>query len=494
MGRQISGTMLRDLVRCERRFGLDLTEDLSKRDEISDFVRMLWEGGAAFEREIVAGLRGTVVDLRDTPASQRATSTLAAFEERPDWIVGGRIEIGDRIGVPDLLRWTGAYWEAGDVKSGGALDDAGRPRIEYRAQVGHYASIVADLDLGPRDRAFVIGRDGGRTSYGLEVPLGQDGVSINEEVADLLGHARAVIAGRQVTRPALSSACSMCHWRTVCRAELEEADDLTLIAGLGRALRTVMEPVAPTVTELAALEPAALGISSHTLPGLGMSRLIRFRDRARLLRTPGAQPFARRPLGLRRYPREFHFDIETHPLLDGLVYLHGVLDVRAGEETYVSFFAEDLADEQAMFAQAWAFLTSDPEAHIFYYSKFERTSYRLLAKRYPEVCSGDEVEALFSPSRATDLLGDAVLPSTEWPTHSMGVKALAKWCGFSWSDVDPSGASSIAWFNQWLETRDPVHRERLEAYNADDVRATVVLLEALIALPVSKGPSWPFAA
>lgn len=491
MGRQISGTMLRDLVQCERRFELDVTGDPAARDRVSDFVTMLWEGGAAFEDEIVAGLQGAVVDLRDVPAGERTALTMAAVDSRPDWIVGGRIETGDRLGIPDLLRWTGAYWEAGDVKSGGALDDAGRPRPQYRAQVGHYAAIVAQLGLGPGDSAFVIGRDGGRTAYGLHAPTLRDGDSISDEVEGLVGRARSILARREVTRPALCSACSMCHWRTVCRAELDGADDVTLVAGLGRALRDVVAPVAATVTELAAVEPASLG---RPLQGLGMGRLLRFRDRARLLRTPGARPFARRPLGLRRYPREFHFDIETHPLLDGLVYLHGVLDVRGGEETYVSFFAEDPADEGEVFAQAWDFLQSDTDAHIFYYSKFERTSYRVLADRYPSVCTRDEVEKLFSRSRATDLLGDAVLPHTEWPTHSMGVKALAKFCGFSWSDVDPSGASSIAWFDQWLRTRDPIHRERLEAYNRDDVRATVVLLERLIGLPVSEGPPWPAAA
>lgn len=488
----ITGTMIRDLVTCERRFELDLRGHPASRDAVSEFVAMLWAGGAEFEDEIVADLPGTVIDLRGKASPERAALTLRAIEARPDWIVGGRLEAGDRIGVPDLLRWTGAHWEAGDVKSGGALDDAGRPRAGYRAQVGYYASIVYELGLGPRERAFVIGRDGGRTPYGLEVPMGREGASINEEVDGLLGRARAVIAGRDTTRAALCAACSMCHWRTVCRGELEAGDDLTLVAGLGRSLRKVIEPIAPTVTALAAIEPAAMGLAA--MPGLGLARLTRFRDRARLLRTPGAQPFARRPLGLRRYPREFHFDIETHPLLDGLVYLHGVLDVRDGDEEYVSFFAEDPAEEGKVFAQAWEFLNSDPDAHIFYYSKFERTSYRALADRHPSICSRGEVDALFAPSRATDLLGDAVLPHTEWPTHSMGVKVLAKFCGFSWSDVDPSGASSIAWFDQWLKTRDPVHRRRLEAYNADDVRATVVLLEALIALPVSEGPTWPAAA
>lgn len=487
----ISGTMLGDLVQCERRYELDLRGDQGARDKVSDFVTMLWAGGAAFEEAVVGRLPGIAIDLRHEAPDHREALTLKAIEKRPDWIIGGRIMVGDRLGVPDLLHWTGTHWEVGDVKSGSALDDAGRPRAQYRAQVGHYASILADIGLGPRDCAFVIGRDGGETHYNLDSPMGRSGVSINQEVDALVTRARAIIAQREVTRPALCSACSMCHWRTVCRAELEAADDLSLVAGLGRALRTVIEPIAPTVTALAAVEPSALG---NPLPGLGLARLRRFRDRARLLRTPGAQPFARKPLGLRRYPREFHFDIETHPLLGGLVYLHGILDVRDGKETYVSFFAEDPADEGDVFAKAWEFLTSDTDAHIFYYSKFERTSYRVLADRYPSVCSRDEVEALFAPARATDLLGDAVMPNTEWPTHSMGVKALAKFCGFSWSDVDPSGASSIAWFDRWLRTGDPAYRQRLEAYNRDDVRATVVLLEALIALTVSEGPDWPTAA
>lgn len=491
----ISGTMLRDLVQCERRFELDAVGGEGGRDPVSDFVRMLWEGGAMFEDEVVAQLDGPLVDLREASPMERGRLTAAALDARPRWIVGGRIELGDRLGVPDLLEWTDSGWIAGDVKSGAALDDAGRPRAEYRAQVGHYASIVAGLGLGTNDEAFVVGRDGGKTTYRLDDPIRRDGPTINQEVEGLVARARAVLAGAEVTRPALSASCAMCHWRTVCRAELERSDDLTMVAGLGRSLRRILEPTAPTVTALADLDVGALsGGRGRALPGLGSDRLSRFRDRARLMRSPNGQPYARQPLGMRRHAREFHFDIGTHPLLGGLVYLHGVLDVRGQDETYVSFFAEDASQKGEVFARAWSFLASDPEAHIFYYSKFERTSYRVLAERYPEVCSRAEVDALFGPDRSTDLLGDVVQPHTEWPTSSLGVKSLAKFLGFSWSDVDPSGASSIAWFDQWVRTRDPVHRQRLEAYNRDDVRATVVLLKALVALPVMAGPTWPLPA
>ena len=43
---------------------------------------------------------------------------------------------------------------------------------------------------------------------------------------------------------------------------------------------------------------------------------------------------------------------------------------------------------------------------------------------------------------------------------------------------DPSGASSIEWFHQWMDTGDESIRQRILAYNEDDCRATRVLREA----------------
>ena len=490
MSTAITGTMLRDLVQCERRFELDLRGPADGRDAVSAFVQMLWSNGSIHEDEVVASLDGSIVDLRTAPTAERAALTAGAIASRPDWIVGGRIESGDRVGVPDLLHFAGGRVFAGDIKSGGAFDDAGRPRREYAVQVAHYAAIAADLRLGARDQAFVIGADREISWYQLDAPRGR-AVSVNEDTDQLLEVARTVRDGGANTRPALSAGCYLCHWRTVCRADLDAADDLTLVAGLGRALRQVIEPVAPSVTALAGLDLASFGERGRALPGLGMGRLGRFQDRARLLRTPGARPFARRALEVSRYAHEIHFDIEADPLRGGLVYLHGAVELRNGRERYVSFFADRPEDEGTVFAAAYSFLTADPAAHIFYYSKFERTSFRVLARRYPTVCSAEDIELMFSPGRSTDLLGDVVQPHTEWPTHGVGLKPLAKFLGFNWRDVDPSGAASIAWFDEWLRTGDPSVRDRILMYNEDDCRSTVTLLTALVDLPVSEGVKWP---
>ena len=48
---------------------------------------------------------------------------------------------------------------------------------------------------------------------------------------------------------------------------------------------------------------------------------------------------------------------------------------------------------------------------------------------------------------------------------------------------DPSGASSIEWFDRWARTRDPRFRQRLLAYNEDDCRAMRVVMDRLKTLP-----------
>jgi predicted RecB family nuclease len=124
-------------------------------------------------------------------------------------------------------------------------------------------------------------------------------------------------------------------------------------------------------------------------------------------------------------------------------------------------------------------------ATVFYYSKYERTIYRKLPERYPEVCSADEIERLFDPQEAVDLNFDVVLKATEWPTFDFSIKTLAKYLGFAWRDTDPSGASSIEWFNRWIETGDTAIKQRILDYNEDDCRATRVLLDGIRQLGIS---------
>ena len=494
----ITGTMLRDLVLCERRVHHDLHSDPALRDDHSDFVRMLWQGGREHERDVLSSQFSDAVDLRDCAPADRQAQTQLAMADDCKVILGGMISHGDRVGMPDVLERRHDGWTAGDVKWGSPTELCGnRPRLEYAVQVAHYNTILEMLGAGSGQQAFVLGRDGTIAPYDLHSPWGRTGQSIAAITTTLTDTARSIRDRLAVTLGAASAQCKLCHWHSICERELTTADDTTLIAGVGRSVRDALAPFASSVAALAELdiEPLRKGAVKPVVPGVGTGRLIRFRDRARLLRSPGATAYAMRPLGLTAGHREIHFDIETHPLLDGFVYLHGFLvrePVANGYSTrYHSIFAEDLSAEADAFSEAMQFLSADPSAHIYYYSKFERSSFRGLADRHSYVRSRADVDAVFDPSRATDLLFDVIMPHTEWPTSNLSIKTLARHLGFDWRDADASGAASIAWFDEYLKTSSADLKGRILAYNEDDVEASAVVLDGLRALPVKGPPSWP---
>jgi predicted RecB family nuclease len=147
----------------------------------------------------------------------------------------------------------------------------------------------------------------------------------------------------------------------------------------------------------------------------------------------------------------------------------------------VSFFAEEATEalESDTFAAALDYFASRADAGIYYYSKYERTIYRKLQQKYPDICTPEDIEQLFDPGRAIDLYGDVVLRATEWPTRDHSIKTLAKYLGFSWRDIHPSGAASVEWFDRWCRERAPDIRQRILDYNEDDCRATRVLLDGI---------------
>ena len=167
-----------------------------------------------------------------------------------------------------------------------------------------------------------------------------------------------------------------------------------------------------------------------------------------------------------------------------LCYLHGFIerynDDISGEK-FVYFYAEDTSQEaeKSAFQASYEYMKEHLPCAIYYYSKYERTIYRKLQQKYPQVCTALDIEALFDPAFAIDLYFDVVLKHTEWPTKDYSIKTLARFLGFNWRDIDPSGAASIEWFDQWVKTNDLAIKDRILKYNEDDCIATRVLLDGL---------------
>ncbi len=487
----ITGSMLYDLVSCPRRVALDLFGDKNLRDPISPFVQLLWERGSLFEKQTIAELTVPFLDLSQAHADEKERLTLEAMTRREPLIYSGRISADDLVGVPDLLRKTDGGYIPGDIKSGageeggGEDEDDGKPKLTYAVQLGLYLDVLGRLGFSAGRKGFIWDIHGDEIAYDFTEPRGpRTPETLWDIYQEALADARSIINGSDDPKPALAAICKLCRWRSFCSEELQATDDLTLIPRLGRSKRDGMENQFPTVTALAESNPEGFIDGKKTpFKGVGAATLKTFHERAKLLKSLNPKPFLKAPVTLPARSRKVFFDIECDPMRD-FTYLHGFIVRENGDnaaERFVSFFCDAVSgdEERNGFASAISFIRSAQPATVFYYSKYERTNYRKLQSRYPDVCSADDIEQLFDPQNSVDLYYDVVLPKTEWPTHDFSLKTLAKYLGFVWRDADPSGASSIEWYNRWVETGDASIKQRILDYNEDDCRATRWLVDGI---------------
>lgn len=217
------------------------------------------------------------------------------------------------------------------------------------------------------------------------------------------------------------------------------------------------------------------------LKGVGESTLTKMIARARLMKSRG-EPVFYSKFDFPEVSTELFFDIETDPTQD-FVYLHGFWVRDAAGERFQHFTATEISpeNERDFWKRSIDLMLSFPadDVAIYYYSAYERTTYRQLQRRYPDVIGEADLEALFARPNMIDLYSDFILKETDWPLGSYGIKAIAQYLKFKWRDKTPSGALSIKWYNDYLTNRDEALLNRVLMYNEDDCKATYVVKDYL---------------
>lgn len=492
----ISASQLYDHAACPHRVHLDVHGEPSQRDQVSEFVQMLWEQGNAHEKSLVSGMQ--VLDLSGLPDRIRETRTRLAMDAGVPLIYSGRLTHADMVGEPDLLyrKDSGGYMPA-DIKSGKGLDEQGetgigKPQVHYALQLAHYERILEGAGYADQthDAAIMDGK-GQLVPYPLDAPQGpRTPVTWWARYEKSLEQVRGAVDGTIRTQPGMSAGCKLCHWYSHCKAECIGKDDLTLIAELGRSKRDALQATWPTVRALAEATPA--GIAAMAPKGMSRDTLSKYQLRAQLLCTPGARPRLTGPVSLPPSHSEVFFDIEDDPMND-FVYLHGFVRREGGAGAMMRFEpcvaqGTEVEHERAAFEQAWAYLKARAaDSVVYYYSGYEKAKYAHLARKFPQVCSEADVRAVFALPTVIDLYSAVVRPHTEWPTHNKSIKTLAVYLGFKWRDTNPSGAASIEWFRRWAAERQPELLQRILDYNEDDCVATAVVLDAVRGLQAGAG-------
>lgn len=477
---------LANLTRCAHRVYLDAAGNPAEKFPASAFLELLWEGGLLHEERIVAGLGVIDAKVSDDPAERIAETRrlMAAGEPR---IYHGYFEKDDLRGEPDLLERVERPSHLGawaylpiDIKNAQVWErkKIPTPKEKYLLQLSAYAELLEDAQGWRPDTGKIIDVEGKENALEL--------TSYWPTYLERRAELARIRSGSEPTVPGWKSECGGCQWQAVCVCALEAVDDVTLVAGVGESYREKLVTIGVrTASDLAAAEPATL----QTVKGIGEGYARSWTRQARAQKrgtpeildawTPPDADF------------EVSYDIEDFTP-DPFLYLHGILVRERGARR---FGAPGFTDaDWGQFDPLCATLPDETEEALWRrflarVAEFEaRGNYRVYVYSHHEQTYLDKLSAKYGGSEALDhFLGRFIdlLPIVKrcvvFPTDSTGLKALARWVGFAWRDTDPGGAQSMAWWAEYMA--DPVGkaalRDRVIAYNEDDVRATFALRDWL---------------
>jgi len=89
--------------------------------------------------------------------------------------------------------------------------------------------------------------------------------------------------------------------------------------------------------------------------------------------------------------------------------------------------------------------------------------------------------ALHGNDAPIDLLS-LIRGNVYFPTYSDGLKDIASWLGFAWSEQSPIGLNSVVHRHTWENSADPVIKANLLTYNTEDCQAAELVARALVGL------------
>jgi predicted RecB family nuclease len=267
---------------------LDLHGDPALRRPASEAEEHLLRRGREHEAQIVG-----VLDYPE-PVYERGDFATGAERTRDLMAAGfrgvsqGVLLEGRRLGIPDLLRrepgasefgdW---HYVVGDVKS------SSRARADQVLQVAFYSRVLAATQGRQPAYAFLILKDGSEQRVDLADygPIAED---VEARVLRIADASEDPDCGED-RRPFRSRACASCHWFPVCTAELEAKDDLSLLAGMTRGLRRMLEAAGVrSARDLADVQIEALARATRIeAPWL---RRLKRASQARIERQPLAEP------------------------------------------------------------------------------------------------------------------------------------------------------------------------------------------------------------
>jgi predicted RecB family nuclease len=268
----------------------------------------------------------------------------------------------------------------------------------------------------------------------------------------------------------LNSHCPACEYRDRCKRIATEKNDLSLLGALTEKERAQLHKKGIfTVHQLSyTFRPR------RRAKRLG-SRPEKYHQSLKALAIRKGETHVVGDVQLRIDGTPVIFDVEGIPDRD-FFYLIGVRFDSIQNTAFQYLWADDIADEGTIWKEFLDVLANIESPVLLHYGSYEKAFLEKMGRRYGSPGEESPVgRAIRQPINILSLIYAQVY----FPTYSNGLKEIAAFLGFQWSDPLSSGLQSIVWRHQWEQSHDSVVREKLIAYNADDCSALSLLVHAL---------------
>ena len=473
----LTDRLLRSWLRCRRKAWLDRHGDVNQRRWTAHRNLLLDDQ----QRSFVALL------------PHKPGHGVAACAAGEDGVVGLRLKgagpSGERVEAhpPLLLRVAGqSRW--GPFAYQPVLARQGR-RItrEHQLPLALMGHLLEAYQASPVPELLVLG-GGGRRLERERIRLTS---GLRKQLSEALRKLKADLERPQP--PSLAAdrrKCTLCSWRESCSRVAAADGHLSEVSGIGAKRRDMLQELGiHGLNDLASANPERLAVEME-----------RFGEQhGDVARALVAQAMAQRDGLVERLdgtpalpelqgvPGVLLYDIESdpdarHDFLHGFLRLPRQSDGRwdLAAATYHPLLVMAEHGEQRSWLRLQRLLSRYDGWPILHYGETETLSLRRLAQR--QGASDAQLRRL--KRRLVDVHA-RIRSHWRLPLSSYGLKSVAAWRGFRWSQAGVDGARALLWWRQWLGEGPKRRGSRhglawIFRYNQDDCRATWAVAEWLL--------------
>ncbi|MGA2402910.1 MAG: TM0106 family RecB-like putative nuclease [Syntrophobacteraceae bacterium] len=338
--------------------------------------------------------------------------------------------------------------------------EGGQPRKEQKLMLEIYGLILSQLQgRTPASGITWYGKECKTTTVRLSSDL-RNAQRLLKEIKQMSGVASPPTL-------ILNDHCQICEFHDACYAEAVTQDHLSLLRGMTeKEIKEQNQRGIFTVTQLSYTyrprRKSAVMVQAtprHNFP----LQALAIREKRIFLASIPAIPTE---------PVCIYLDVEAIPDRH-FNYLIGALVCNATTAEHYSFWADTSEQEYAILAAFLDLTASFDRYHIFHYGAYETVFLRRMCNNALLTAEIDKVLA-----NATNLLS-LIYGRVYFPVYSNGLKDIASFLGYSWSDRCPSGINSIAWRREWEATGSLELKDRLIVYNRDDCAALKLVCDIM---------------